>query len=118
LGFQVVVEGPPPEDDPYHALAAENLQGGIVMMNDGMLLGLRPVDGARAAAGDSFDPFRVGLDHLSFGVGTYDELRAAAKILDDGGHRRGEITDLPMFGIAVLPMRDPDGIQLELTAPL
>jgi hypothetical protein len=30
----------------------------------------------------------------------------------------GEIYDLVPFGIALLPFRDPDGIQLELTAPL
>ena len=28
------------------------------------------------------------------------------------------ITDLPLFGIAVLPFKDPDGVALELTAPL
>jgi hypothetical protein len=28
------------------------------------------------------------------------------------------ITDLPPFGIAVLPFKDPDGVALELTAPL
>jgi catechol 2,3-dioxygenase-like lactoylglutathione lyase family enzyme len=118
LGFQVVVDGPPPEDSPYHQLAVENLQGGIVMMNAGTLIGLRPVDEARSEAGDAFDPFRVGLDHLSFSVGSRDELVAAAKVLDERGNPRGEITELPMFGIAVLPVRDPDGIQLELTAPL
>jgi catechol 2,3-dioxygenase-like lactoylglutathione lyase family enzyme len=118
LGFEVAVDGPPPDDNPYHDLAVENLQGGIVMINEGMLLGLRPVDEDRAAAGDSFDPFRVGLDHLSFSVGSRDELEAAARVLDERGNRRGEITELPMFGIAVLPVRDPDGIQLELTAPL
>jgi len=30
----------------------------------------------------------------------------------------GQITGLPSFGIYVLPFRDPDNIQLELTAPM
>ena len=30
----------------------------------------------------------------------------------------GAITRLPSFGIDVLPFNDPDGIQLELTAPV
>ena len=30
----------------------------------------------------------------------------------------GEITALPSFGIYVLPFRDPDNVQLELTAPI
>ncbi len=30
----------------------------------------------------------------------------------------GEITRLPSFGIDVLSFEDPDGIQLELTAPV
>ena len=29
----------------------------------------------------------------------------------------GSITRLPSFGIDVLPFEDPDGVQLELTAP-
>lgn len=118
LGFEVAVDGPPPADDPHHDLAVEVLQRGIVLMNGPMLLGLRPADEGRSAAGERFDPFRVGLDHLSFSVDSRDDLEAAATALDERGLARGELTDLPMFGIAVLPVEDPDGIQLELTAPL
>jgi hypothetical protein len=32
--------------------------------------------------------------------------------------RHGEITRLASFGIDVLPFEDPDGVQLELTAPI
>jgi glyoxylase I family protein len=119
LGFQVAKEGPPPPDDPHHQLAVENLQGGIVLMGSaGMLLGLRPTDDERRESKDQFDPFRVGLDHLSFSVQSRDELSAAQSRLDDSGVPHGEVTDLPPWGIAVLPFRDPDGIQLELTSPL
>jgi catechol 2,3-dioxygenase-like lactoylglutathione lyase family enzyme len=118
LGFEVVAEGPPPEDDPNHSLLAENLQGGIVMMREGLLLGLRPVDDARREPADNFDPFRVGLDHLAFSVAGRADLEAAVAVFDDRGVTHGEITELAPFGIVLLPFRDPDGIQLELTAPL
>ena len=29
-----------------------------------------------------------------------------------------QVRDLPSYGICVLPFRDPDNVQLELTAPL
>lgn len=38
-------------------------------------------------------------------------------MLKEHGVRHGEITSLPSFGIDVLPFEDPDGVQLELTAP-
>jgi hypothetical protein len=63
LGFQVAVESPPP-DDPGAAETFSILFGGVVMIRGNVLMGLRPV----AAAGDRFDPDRVGLDHLSFSV--------------------------------------------------
>jgi len=34
------------------------------------------------------------------------------------GVPRGEVRELTSFGICVLPFRDPDNIQLELTSPL
>jgi glyoxylase I family protein len=40
------------------------------------------------------------------------------RTFDEHGVRHGEITRLPSFGIDVLPFEDPDGIQLELTAPV
>ncbi|NUS73214.1 MAG: VOC family protein [Corynebacteriales bacterium] len=118
LGLEVAMDGPPPKDDPHYELTVENLQGGIVLTNGTMLLGLRPMDAGNLENRDSFTPFRAGLDHLSFSVGSREDLEAAAIALDKIGVSRGELADLPMFGIAVLPIQDPDGIQLELTAPL
>ena len=63
LGFQVAVDSPPP-GDPSEAEAFSILFGGVVMIRGSLLMGLRPV----APEGDRFDPDRVGLDHLSFGV--------------------------------------------------
>ena len=116
LGFQVAVDAPPPADDPHHDLTVEVLQDGIVMVNGDLLLGLRPVGAGHA--GDRFDPFRCGLDHLSFGVPTKADLQAAVQAFQERGVEHGGITDMPPFGIAVLPFKDPDGVALELTAPL
>jgi glyoxylase I family protein len=65
------MDAPPPADDPHHDLTTDLLQGGIVMVNGDLLLGLRPVDAERAD--DRFDPFRCGLDHLSFSVAAKPE---------------------------------------------
>ena len=113
LGFQVAAESPPP-DDPNAAAVYQVLWGGIVMVRDNLLLGLRPV----APAGDRFDENRVGLDHLSFSVGGRAELDQALALFDQHGVPHGEITRLDSFGIYILPFRDPDNVQLELTAPI
>jgi glyoxylase I family protein len=113
LGFEVAVESPPP-DDPSAAEVYPVLFGGVVMTRGSLLMGLRPV----APAGDRFDEDRVGLDHLSFSVGSLAELEAAARLFDERGVPHGEIRTLGGFGIHVLPFRDPDNIQIELTAPV
>jgi glyoxylase I family protein len=114
LGFDVALEGPP-EDDP-DGVVADTLQGGVVLTNAGVLIGLRPVDATHA--GDRFDPFRVGLDHLSFAVGSRADLDTAVQLLDEHGVAHGTIRELPAMGLAFLAAFDPDGIALELTAAL
>ena len=113
LGFQVAVESPA-ADDPSAAAAYRVLWGGVVMTSGNLLLGLRPV----APQGDRFDEDRVGLDHLSFGVASRADLEAAARLFDERGVPHGEIARLDGFGIDILPFRDPDNIELELTAPI
>jgi catechol 2,3-dioxygenase-like lactoylglutathione lyase family enzyme len=99
-------------------LAAE-LPPGYVMTNGVMLLGITPAwEASQAPANDRFSPNRVGLDHLSFGVADRAALEHAAALFDEQGVEHGEIRDLPAFGITILSFSDPDGIQLELTAPL
>jgi glyoxylase I family protein len=84
-----------------------------------MLLGMTsPWDTSQAIPNDRFSPNRVGLDHLSFGVANRAELNKAAALFDEHGVEHGEVRDLPPFGITILSFSDPDGIQLELTAPL
>jgi glyoxylase I family protein len=113
LGFQVAVESPPP-DDPAADAVFSVLFGGIVMIRGNLLMGLRPM----APGDDRFDPDRVGLDHLSFGVPAREDLEDAVRLFDEHGVTHGAITRLASFGIDVLPFEDPDGIQLELTAPV
>jgi glyoxylase I family protein len=113
LGFQVAVESPP-DDDPSAAEVYKILFGGVVMIRGSLLMGLRPL----APADDRFDSDRVGLDHLSFSVPARADLEQAVRLFDERGVAHGEITRLAGFGIDVLPFEDPDGIQLELTAPV
>jgi glyoxylase I family protein len=115
LGFQVAVDAveSPPPGDPSEAEVFRILSGGVVMVRGDLLIGLRPA----APEGDRFDRDRVGLDHLSFRVASRDELEQAVRLFDEQGVIHGSITRLPSFGIYELPFKDPDGIQLELTAP-
>jgi len=46
-----------------------------------------------------------------------DDLEQAVRRFDEHEVTHGQITPLPSFGIDVLSFEDPDGIQLELTAP-
>lgn len=113
LGFQIAAESPPPDDPSYDAVY-KVLFGGVVMVRGSLLLGLRPV----APPGDRFDEDRVGLDHLSFSVASRADLERAVELFDARGVPHGGIQTLEGFGIHILPFRDPDNIQIELTAPV
>ena len=52
LGFEVAVDAPPPPGDENHDVLVDSLQGGVILMHQGMFFGLRPVDEERAAAAD------------------------------------------------------------------
>lgn len=117
LGFQVAAQMPETTDDPLSAGLAKALMGGVVLSNGSTLFGLRPAGENHIAAGDRFDEHRAGLDHISFSVPSRADLDDAARLLDERGVPHGDIVDLPAFGIYVLAFRDPDNIQLELTAP-
>ncbi|MGW5384144.1 VOC family protein [Nocardia sp. NPDC003963] len=114
LGFEVAAQSPGHPDDPEVRTDPYRLYGGCVFRAGAMLLGLRPV----ASAGEVFDAERVGLDHLSFSVDSKQDLFTAAERLDRAGVVHGEIIDMEQFGIAIMSFDDPDGIHLELTAPL
>lgn len=103
LGFEVLMD----------------LQPGYFLSNGSVGLGLGPSpDPARRTDSDRFDENRVGLDHLSFGVESRAQLDEAVRILDEQNVSHGDITDLgSAFGLYILAFRDPDNIQLELSAP-
>jgi glyoxylase I family protein len=87
------------------------LFGGVIYQVGDCLFGLRPA----APAGDRFDENRVGLDHVSFVVGSRGELEDTGRVLDGLGVAHAEIKDVgPGF---ILEFRDPDNIALELYAP-
>ncbi len=92
------------------------LGNGYLLSNGTVLLGIGPAFG-QAMPGDRFDENRVGLDHLSFSVDSRQALDDAARVLDERGIPNGGVKDLGAdFGLYILAFRDPDNIQLELTA--
>ena len=92
----------------------------VIMGSGALILALNPPhDPAQALPNDKFTEHRLGLDHLSFGVASRADLEAAAKLFDENGIPHGTINSLGEYGlpISVMSFRDPDNIQLELTAP-
>jgi len=91
----------------------------VLLHNGSVVLALTPPpDPSQAIAADRFSENRIGLDHLSLNVASMADLKAAAQLLEERGVDHGEVKPLDGFGIAVLAFRDPDNIQVELTAPL
>jgi glyoxylase I family protein len=121
--IRLIVTDPIRSRDFYTSLlnftVAAELPPGFVLTNGNMLLGMTsPWDTSQALPNDRFSPNRVGLDHLSFSVASKAELHKAAALFEEHGVEHGEVRDLPPFGITILSFSDPDGIQVELTAPL
>ena len=90
-----------------------------LLSNGSVILALTPPpDPAQALPGDRFSENRVGLDHVSLNVARRADLEAAVRLFADQNVVHGEIKDLGAdLGLYVLAFRDPDNIQLELTAP-
>ncbi|MGI8678247.1 MAG: VOC family protein [Jatrophihabitans sp.] len=115
FGWTVAIDNSDRADEPGVRESQQDFYGGTVFQTpSGTLFGLRPV----APAGQSFDSEQVGLDHISFMVDSRDVLTAAQEQFENAGIPHGEVTDLTDAGIAILSFSDPDGIHLELTAPL
>jgi glyoxylase I family protein len=85
----------------------------VYLLGNGNLLGLHQHE-TPAPEGD-FSEFRVGLDHVAFGVPDRSELEKWARRLDELGIAHGGIKDAA-YGSG-LSFRDPDGIALEFFAP-
>jgi glyoxylase I family protein len=104
LGFQILME-----------LGPKTILG-----NGSVILALNlAYDAAQIPHNDRFTENRAGLDHVSLGVANRAHLEEALQIFDQNNVPHGEINDLGHAGlpIYVLAFRDPDNIQLELTAP-
>jgi len=91
----------------------------VLMANGKAILALTEApDPNQAILNDRFNENRVGLDHLSLNVSNHNKLEEAMRLFDEQGVSHGEIKDLGSdLGVYVLAFRDPDNIQLELTAP-
>jgi len=100
-------------------LLAELTPTRYLVGNDSVVFAIsEPPDPEMAPAEDRFNENRVGLDHLSFAVESMAEMERSKRILTEAGVYCGEVKELSSLGFAVLAFRDPDNIQLELSAPL
>lgn len=62
-------------------------------------------------ANDPFDPSRIGMDHVGFGVGSEQDVHGWVRTMDDLGIEHGPVEDTPHA--LVVTGRDPDGIPIE-----
>lgn len=66
--------------------------------------------------GDRFDEHRTGMDHVAFSVPTAADVAAWKRHLEALDVPHSEIQDQPEASRAMITLRDPDGIQLEVVA--
>ena len=96
LGFPIVLE----TADVFVALAGDTA------------LAVRGPD-ARTPAGDRFDPFRVGLDHVALGCAREAELERVAAALESARVPSTGLTFDPVLQRRYVAFKDPDGIAWE-----
>jgi catechol 2,3-dioxygenase-like lactoylglutathione lyase family enzyme len=65
-------------------------------------------------ADDTFDPFRVGLDHIALGCDDAAELRRVADALASAGIESTGVKVDPTLGKEYVAFKDPDGVKWEL----
>ena len=85
----------------------------VYLLGNGTLFGLH--QHGQPAPTEQFSEYRVGLDHVAFGVDNRGELEKWVSRLDELGIAHGGIKDAT-YGSGV-SFRDPDGIALEFFAP-
>ena len=85
----------------------------VWVVGNGTLIGLH--QHGRPAPAEAFSEFRIGLDHVSFGVESRADLEKWVSRLDELGVPHGDIKDAH-YGSG-LSFRDPDGLPLEFFAP-
>ena len=85
----------------------------VWLLDGGTLLGIHQHE--RGVPDERITEFRVGLDHVSFGVASRAELETWVDRLNELGIHHGGVVDAG-YGSG-LSFRDPDGIALEFFAP-
>jgi catechol 2,3-dioxygenase-like lactoylglutathione lyase family enzyme len=90
-----------------------NMHHTVYLLGNGTLIGLHQHE--TPAPDETFSEFRIGLDHVAFGVANRQELETWAARLDELGIEHDAIKDAS-YGSGV-SFRDPDNIPLEFFAP-
>lgn len=115
FGWPTAIDTSANVEEPGVRQSPQQFYGGTVYQTpSGALFGLRPV----APSNQRFDAEHTGLDHISFQVNSREDLVTAHQKLHDAGIPHGEVTDLTDAGLTILSFSDPDGVHLELSAPL
>lgn len=96
LGFPVILEGP----------------GLFLFLAGRTAIGVRAADD-RMPAGDAFNPYRVGLDHLAIACGCAQELRRVTAALARAGVPNTGVKTDPTLNREYVAFKDPDGIAWE-----
>lgn len=87
---------------------------GLVVVNaGGTLLAIRG-NAPETPAGDRFNPYRIGLDHLALAVGDVQALRGLKAQLDAAEVRNNGMENDALTGGTYISFYDPDGIAWEL----
>jgi glyoxylase I family protein len=96
LGFQVLMDSP-----------------GLFLFRAGnTAFGIRGPEGA-SANGDSFNPYRVGLDHVALGCEDEQELERVAGALKEAGVENTGVKMDETLGKRYVAFKDPDRISWE-----
>ena len=90
----------------------QDFQRRLLIHPSGAILGL--TQHGHHDSQEEFNERRPGLDHLSFGVSTREELQAWELRLNSAGVENSGLTVTPETGFTLIAFRDPDRIQLEL----
>ncbi|HSN02188.1 MAG TPA: VOC family protein [Acidimicrobiales bacterium] len=103
LGLIRVMEGPHPDGAGSFVLLAT--------ADFSVMVGLHAHD---VNGGERFNEAVTGLDHVSFGVTSHEELEAWETRLSELGIEHSPVND--QVGYSVVVFRDPDNIQLEFVS--
>jgi glyoxylase I family protein len=96
-------------------VAPDGARRKVFLRHDGLAARLGLTQHRDADPGDAFDETRTGLDHLAFVVPDRAALDAWAERLSAAGVVHSPVAPANSVpGAAVLVLRDPDNIQLEL----